>query len=65
MSGRPASAVALSQGYRAGKHLALGYVKAGTLSLGEGCNLRVFARNVAAVRHSPHVYDPENLRMES
>lgn len=54
-----------SHGYRTGKHLALGYVRAGTLSLGATCILRVLGREVAAVRHSPHLYDPENLRMRA
>jgi dimethylglycine dehydrogenase len=54
-----------SHGYRTGKHLVLGYVKAGTLALGEACSLRVLGRDVAAVRHRPHVYDPDNRRMKS
>lgn len=54
-----------SHGYRTGKHLVLGYVRAGTLSPGEVCSLRILGREIRAIRHSPHVYDPDNLRMKS
>lgn len=54
-----------SRGYRTGKHLVLGYVRAGTLSLRETCSLRVLGHEIEPVRHSPHVYDPENLRMKA
>ncbi|MEO1344187.1 MAG: FAD-dependent oxidoreductase [Pseudomonadota bacterium] len=52
-----------SRGYRTGKTCALGYVKAGSLDLGAACWLRVFGEKRRAVRHNPHVYDPDNLKM--
>ncbi|MEM8775123.1 MAG: FAD-dependent oxidoreductase [Pseudomonadota bacterium] len=54
-----------SNGYRTGKHLALGYVKAGKLSLNETCEISVFGQPRNAVRQNPHVYDPQNARLKS
>ncbi len=53
----------VSMGYRTGQMLALGYVKTGMLKMGEGCNVQAFGVDRNAVRHSPHVYDPENTRL--
>ncbi len=52
-----------SQGFRTGKQIALGYVRNGSLERGEGCTVRIFGQDRAAVRHAPQVYDPENLRL--
>ena len=54
-----------SQGFRTGKLLVLGYVKAGSLGMGQDCAVTVLGQDRAARRHSPHVYDPENLRLKS
>jgi len=53
-----------SHGYRIGKMLALGYVKAGTLAMGDRCTLRILGEERVAIRHNPHVYDLENARMK-
>lgn len=50
-------------GYRTGKQLAMGYVRAGSLAIGNECNVTIFGQDRAARRHSPHVYDPENARL--
>ena len=52
-----------SMGYRTGKLLALGYVQKGRLAPGAPCHVRAFGTDRAAVRHSPHAYDPENERL--
>jgi len=52
-----------TMGFRTGKQIALGYVRNGALEVGESCQVTIFGRERAAVRHSPHVYDPENLRL--
>ena len=52
-----------SMGYRTGKLLALGYVLKDRLDMGAACVVRAFATARAAVRHNPHVYDPENARL--
>ncbi len=54
-----------SQGFRTGKLLVLGYVKAGTLSMGQACRVTVLGEDRHAVRHNPHVYDPENHLLKS
>ena len=54
-----------SIGYRTGKLLALGYVKTGTLDMGETCCVQAFGEMRLATRHTHHVYDPENLRLRS
>ncbi len=54
-----------SQGFRTGRLLALGYVERGRLAMGAACVVRAFGQDRAAVRHSPHVYDPENIRLKS
>jgi len=55
----------VSMGYRTGKLLALGYVKNGALGMGEVCLVQAFGEMRAAIRHSHHVYDPENERLRS
>ncbi|MEO0771590.1 MAG: FAD-dependent oxidoreductase [Pseudomonadota bacterium] len=50
----------VTEGFRTGRLLALGYVKAGALTMGEACHVQAFGQNRTALRHSPHVYDPEN-----
>ncbi|MEL7098473.1 MAG: FAD-dependent oxidoreductase [Pseudomonadota bacterium] len=55
----------VSMGYRTGKLLALGYVSAGTLPLGESCHVQAFGALRAATRHAQHAYDPENERLKS
>ncbi len=52
-----------TQGARTGKMLALGYVKRGTLAMGERCAIRILGEVHQAIRHSPSQYDPDNLRM--
>ena len=54
-----------TMGYRTGKLLALGYVRRGALAMGEGCAVQAFGALRLALRHSPHVYDPDNLRLRS
>ncbi len=54
-----------TQGYRTGKLLALGYVERGTLPMGAPCHVRIFGQNCSAIRHNPHVYDPENERLKA
>ncbi|MBD3666260.1 GcvT family protein [Sulfitobacter aestuariivivens] len=53
-----------SHGYRTGKNLVLGYVESGTLREAESCAVRVLGKDRTAIRHNPHVYDPENVRMK-
>ena len=55
----------VSMGYRTGQLVALGYVEAGTLRLGENCSVQAFGAYRAAQRHSHHVYDPQNERLRS
>jgi dimethylglycine dehydrogenase len=55
----------VSTGYRTGKLLALGYVENGALELGDSCSVQAFGEMRAAIRHSHHVYDPENERLRS
>ena len=52
-----------SMGFRTGKHLALGYVRSGGLAIGDRCTVSIFGEERTAVRHSPHVYDPDNQRL--
>ncbi len=52
-----------ARGARTGKMLALGYVKRGTLAMGERCAIRILGEVHQAIRHSPSQYDPDNLRM--
>ena len=52
-----------SEGFRIGKLLALGYVRRGTLAMGEPCAVTVLGHKRAARRHSPHAYDPDNRRL--
>ncbi len=52
-----------TQGARTGKMLALGYVKRGTLAMGERCAIRILGEVHQAIRHNPSQYDPDNLRM--
>ncbi|MEM9626181.1 MAG: FAD-dependent oxidoreductase [Pseudomonadota bacterium] len=54
-----------SRGFRTGKTLALGYVKAGTLAMGERALVTVLGKDRAARRHDPHVYDPGNTRLKA
>ena len=54
-----------SQGFRTGKLLVLGYIKAGSLALGQVCFVSVLGQDRAARRHSAHVYDPDNLLLKS
>lgn len=53
-----------SYGYRTGKHCVLGYVKRGSVDMDATCDVRVLGNLQSARRHSPHVYDPENLRLK-
>ena len=55
----------VSMGYRTGKLLALGYVEYGALAMDQSCFVQAFGEMRAAVRHSHHVYDPENQRLRS
>lgn len=54
-----------TRGFRTGKTLALGYVKAGSLAMGERCAVRVLGEDRRALRHDPHVYDPANARLKA
>ncbi len=55
----------VSMGYRTGKLLALGYVQAGALEMAEDCQVQAFGVERKAVRHAPHVYDPDNTKLRS
>ena len=55
----------VSMGYRTGKLLALGYVKNGTLNMGDEFTVQAFGVERKAVCHEHHVYDPENSRLRS
>lgn len=55
----------VSMGYRTGKLLALGYVKRGTLKMDEACKVQAFGIERDAMRHSHHVYDPQNLKLRA
>ena len=55
----------VSMGYRTGKLLALGYVKTGTLSMGDTCAVQAFGTHRRAIRHAHHVFDPDNARLRS
>ena len=54
-----------SRGFRTGKNLVLGYVRHGTLSMGESCSVRTFGMERPATRHNTDVYDPDNRRLKS
>ena len=53
-----------SRGNRTGKLLVLGYVEHASLPMGAPCHVTVLGQDRRALRHSPHVYDPENLRLK-
>ncbi|WP_282609324.1 FAD-dependent oxidoreductase [Pelagibius sp. Alg239-R121] len=55
----------VSMGYRTGKLLALGYVEKGALNMGEACSVQAFGTERRAVRHSHHVYDPDNRKLRA
>ncbi|MCR9134925.1 MAG: FAD-dependent oxidoreductase [Alphaproteobacteria bacterium] len=55
----------VSMGYRTGKLVALGYVKSGTLDMDENCVVQAFGLERRARRHSHHVYDPQNLKLNA
>lgn len=55
----------VSMGYRTGRLLALGYVESGCLRLGDSCHVQAFGALRSAVRHSHHVYDPDNERLRA
>ena len=54
-----------SRGFRTGKFLALGYIRRGTLEMGEACVVTVLGTDRAALRHAPNVYDPRNERLRA
>ncbi len=54
-----------TQGFRTGKQLVLGYVRRGALELGARAKVTVLGTDRSAVRHSPHVYDPDNTRLRA
>ena len=54
-----------SLGFRTGKTLALGYVKAGSLAMDGRCAVTVLGKDRSAKRHDPHVYDHENARLKT
>ncbi|MEM7120273.1 MAG: FAD-dependent oxidoreductase [Pseudomonadota bacterium] len=54
-----------SMGFRTDKHLVLGYVRSDSLAMGERCAVSIFGEERAAVRHAPHVYDPDNDRLRA
>lgn len=54
-----------SRGYRCGKLLTLGYVRHGSLGMGQDCAVQAFGCQRRAVRHSPVAWDPENRRLRS
>ncbi|MEM6589287.1 MAG: FAD-dependent oxidoreductase [Pseudomonadota bacterium] len=53
----------VSMGYRTGRLLALGYIEAGALDIGNACHVLAFGAMRSAIRHRPHVYDPDNVRL--
>lgn len=54
-----------TMGFRTGRHLAYGYVRSGALMTGDRCAITILGTDRAAICHSPHVYDPENLRLRA
>ena len=54
-----------SRGFRIGKNLALGYVRRGSLEMGQDCLFRTLGIDRRARRHHTGVYDPENSRLTS
>ena len=54
-----------SEGYRTAKQYVLGYVRRGSLGIGDRCSVLAFGMDRAAVRTSPHFYDPENARLKA
>ncbi|MEM7075791.1 MAG: FAD-dependent oxidoreductase [Pseudomonadota bacterium] len=54
-----------TRGYRCGKLIALGYVKAGTLDPEDRCAVRSFGTEREAIRRGPCFYDPDNIRLKS
>ncbi|GAB5471105.1 MAG: FAD-dependent oxidoreductase [Rhodospirillales bacterium] len=54
-----------TMGYRSGKLLALGYIRRGSLEMGEDCAVQAFGELRRAIRHPPAIYDPENQRLRS
>ena len=55
----------VTHGYRTGRLLALGYVRHGSLAMGDTCDVQAFGTLRQARRHNPHVYDPANARLRS
>ena len=54
-----------SVGFRTEKHLALGYVRSGSVAMGDRCVVSIFGEERTAVCHSPQVYDPDNQRLRA
>ena len=54
----------VTMGYRTGKLIALGYVEHGALPMGGTCHVQAFGAERTAVRHEPHLFDPENSRLK-
>ena len=54
-----------TRGFRTGKILALGYAKTRALAMGERCAVTILGEDRPAKRHDPHVYDPDNERLNA
>ncbi len=54
-----------SFGFRCGKRLALGYIRTGTVALGQTVEMEIFGHRYPASCRMPGVYDPENRRLKS
>ncbi|MFD1159088.1 GcvT family protein [Roseovarius aestuarii] len=54
-----------TRGFRTGKVLALGYIRRGTLGMGDECSLCVLGEESRARRVNPCQYDPRNLIQRS
>ncbi len=52
-----------AHGPRTGKVLALGYVKRGTIAMGEDCGISILGETYRARRHQTAQYDPNNDRL--
>lgn len=52
-------------GFRTGKRIALGFVKAGMATVGDHVDIEVLGVRCSARVVSPHIYDPDNSRLKS
>ncbi len=55
----------VTQGYRTGKLLALGYAQHGALAMGAECDVQAFGVRRRVRRHPQCVYDPDNAKLRA